>query len=105
MGIGVSIIDKCTFKCIFKCMNYLTTTDLRTKTNTLIQTLLAGGSVDLIHRSQVVARIKPVEKQIKVMTQNDIDNIRRLAKKMNLPELSYEERERRYRKHLEERYG
>lgn len=86
-------------------MNYLTTTDLRTKTNTLIQTILAGGSVDLIHRSQVIARVQPAVKLTKVMTKKDIEEIQQGARELNLPRLSYAEREKRYRKHLEQKYG
>lgn len=40
-------------------MNYLTTTDLRTKSSDLIRTLATGASVDLIHRSRVVGAIVP----------------------------------------------
>lgn len=40
-------------------MNYITTTELRTKSVGLVETLLAGNSVDLIHRSKVVGSIIP----------------------------------------------
>ena len=42
-------------------MNLITTTELRTKTSKLIESLLRGEEVDLIHRSKVVATIKPKE--------------------------------------------
>ena len=40
-------------------MNLITTTELRTRTSELIKALLAGESVDLIHRSQILGEIKP----------------------------------------------
>lgn len=42
---------------------------------------------------------------IKVMTKLDAKKLIRLAKKMNLPKLSYKEREKRYREHMMEKYG
>lgn len=40
-------------------MNYLTTTQLRTKSSVLVDMLLAGDAIDLIHRSRVVGAIVP----------------------------------------------
>ncbi len=40
-------------------MNLITTTELRTKTSDLVEKLLKGEEVELIHRSKVVAVIKP----------------------------------------------
>lgn len=85
-------------------MQVITTTELRTKSKELVKTLQEGRSVDLIHRSKVVGRVKPFV-EAKPLTRKDIENIKSLAKKLNLPKLSYKERERRYRKHLMERYG
>ena len=85
-------------------MNYITTTDLRTKSSELIETLKKGGSVSLIHRSEIVGEIKP-RYDAKPLTKKDIEKLKRLAKKLNLPKLSYKEREVRYRKHLMEKYG
>ncbi len=83
-------------------MNYLTTTQLRTKSSALVNLLLAGESVDLIHRSQIIAEIKPKKTGEKVF---DAKKILELAKKMNLPKLSYKDREKRYRQHLVKKYG
>ena len=83
-------------------MNYLTTTQLRTKSSDLVDMLLAGESVELIHRSKVIGEVNPKKAEGKVF---NAKKMLELAKKMNLPKLSYKERERRYRQHLERKYG
>ena len=52
-------------------MQYITTTDLRTKTPELINTLKQNGEVSLIHRSKIVGIIKPVENQPKPPTSKE----------------------------------
>lgn len=83
-------------------MNYLTTTQLRTKSSDLVDILLAGESVELIHRSKIIGEIRPKKSEVKLF---NAKRVLELAKKMNLPKLSYQERERRYRRHLEKKYG
>lgn len=83
-------------------MNYITTTQLRTQSSRLIETLLAGKSVDIIHRSKVVGEIKPKRAVEKVF---NAEKVLKLTKKLDLPKLTYTEREKRYRRHLENRYG
>ena len=85
-------------------MQYITTTELRTKSRKLVETLREGRSVNLIHRSKLVGKVEPIQEP-KPLTEEDIEEITNLAKKLNLPKLSYKERERRYRKHLMEKYG
>lgn len=85
-------------------MHMITTTELRTKTTQLVKALALGEEVSLIHRSRVIGRVRP-EQEPKVLTQEDIEELQKLAKQMNLPKLSDAERERRYRKHLMEKYG
>ncbi|MBI4066805.1 hypothetical protein HY407_00325 [Candidatus Gottesmanbacteria bacterium] len=85
-------------------MNYITTTQLRTKSSELVETLKKGGSVSLIHRSKVVAEIRP-KNEPKPLTKFDIKKLQKLAEKLNLPKTSYKEREKRYRNHLTEKYG
>lgn len=85
-------------------MDYITTTQLRTKSPKLIEELKKGSSIKLIHRSRIVGVIKP-QKEPKVLTKTDINKLRELAKKLNLPKTSYEEREIIYRNHLEKKYG
>ena len=85
-------------------MHYIRTTDLRTHSRKLIATLKKGESVSLIYRSKVVAEIKP-KKEVKVFTKSSIKKLRELMRKLNLPKISYKERDRLYRKHLMEKYG
>lgn len=85
-------------------MNYITTTQLRTRSKELIKTLKEGGHVELIHKSKIVGEIKPVY-DAKPLTQEGIKKIQQAAKKLNLPKLSYKEREKKYRAHLMKKYG
>lgn len=85
-------------------MQYITTTELRTKSKKLVEVLQEGQSIDLIHRSKLVGKINPVY-DAKPLTEEGIKRIIKAAKKLNLPKLSYKERERIYRKHLMEKYG
>jgi hypothetical protein len=85
-------------------MDTITTTNLRTQSSRLIETLKKGGVVSLIHRSKVVGLIKP-QKEVKALTKADIKQIKEIAHTLNLPKLSYEEREETYRKHLTDKYG
>ena len=86
-------------------MEFITTTQLRTMSPQLLAQLSLGRPVKLMHRSKVVATIKPEEPEGKVFTAKDIEEIMQLAKKMNLPKLSYRDREKRYRAHLMKKYG
>lgn len=85
-------------------MNYITTTQLRTKSSQLVDSLSKGNTVSLIHRSRVIGEIKP-KKEVKPLTKTDIDELKRLARALNLPKTSYRQREKIYRKHLMEKYG
>jgi len=85
-------------------MQVITTTELRTKSKELVRVLQQGYSVNLIHRSRVIGKIKPMD-EAKPLTKEDIVKIKQLAKELNLPKLSYKERERRYRKHIMGKYG
>ena len=85
-------------------MEYITTTHLRTKSSQLVSALKNGDSVSLIHHSQVIGEIKP-KRQTKPFTKATIKQLQKLANELNLPKTSYIERERRYRKHLMEKYG
>lgn len=83
-------------------MNTITATELRTKTPELIEALAAGYTVDFVHRSRIIGAIKPREKTIKLF---DVKRMERIARKLNLPKLSDKEIDRRYRKHIMEKYG
>jgi len=83
-------------------MQIITTTQLRTKSKELVKVLREGRSVDLIHRSRIVGEIRPKIYDPKPF---DPDKVAEIAKRLNLPKLSYREREKRYRAHLMKRYG
>ncbi|HLD01800.1 MAG TPA: hypothetical protein VJC10_02890 [Patescibacteria group bacterium] len=85
-------------------MNYITTTNLRTKSSQLITALKKGASISLIHRSKIVAVILP-KTEPKPLTKTDINELKKLAKELNLQKTTYKERESRYRKHLLGKYG
>ncbi len=85
-------------------MDYITTTDLRTKSSQLIDALEKGMEVSLIHRSQLVAIIKPKSK-MKPLKNTDIVELKELAKSANLPKMSYDDRKRAYTEHLLKKYG
>jgi len=86
-------------------MNYITTTDLRTKSSELVTALKNGESVKLIHRSKIVGVFKPTTDSPKILTKASIEKLKKLAKDLNLPQLSYQQREKIYRKHMMEKYG
>lgn len=83
-------------------MNIITSTELRTEVPRVIETLLHGGVINLVHRSKIVGEIRPKKQEVKPF---NAKQFLKLAKKLNLPKLSYEERERRYREHLMKKYG
>ena len=84
-------------------MNYITTTDLRTQSSKLVDSLKQGKKVSLVHGSQVIGEISPV----KMSTISfDIKKFREFIKTVEIHDSpSYRERESLYRKHLEEKYG
>ncbi len=82
-------------------MQYITTTDLRTKSSQLVDTLKKGTSVSLIHRSKVIGKIQP-EQESKPF---DAKKFKKLVNSLNLPKTTYAQREKIYRKHLMEKYG
>ena len=85
-------------------MNYISTTDLRTKSTHIVNTLKSGESLYLVHRSKVVGEIKPTVDTSKLKRFN-AKKFLKLVKQLNLPPLSDEERERNYREHIEKKYG
>jgi len=85
-------------------MDTITTTNLRTQSSQLIDTLKKGGVVSLIHRSKVVGLIKP-QREAKILTKAAIKQIKATAQNLSLPKLSYEERGKLYRKHILNKYG
>lgn len=84
-------------------MNYITTTDLRTKSTELVESLKNGKPVSLIHRSKVVGEIVPVsDKSPKTI---DAKKLQGIINRLDLPRLKVHEIDRRYRKAMEQKHG
>ena len=85
-------------------MNYLSTTDLRTKTAKLRDSLKKGESTYILHRSKVIGVIEPYENMTKVFT---LEKLRKLHKAFPPAKIhyTYEQREKIWAKHLMEKYG
>lgn len=86
-------------------MNLITTTELRTQIPEVIMALLAGESINLIHRSRLIGEIKPQKYQNKPLTEKDIVDIIATAKKLNFPKLTDKQLKNNYRKHMMKKYG
>ncbi len=86
-------------------MNYITTTELRTRSSELIDFLLAGETVDLIHRSSIVGTIIPKEEEPENLTKEDIRKITQALNLLNLPSTTPSERAKNYHLHLKKKYG
>ena len=84
-------------------MNYITTTNLRTQSSRLVESLKRGKKISLVHRSQIVGEILPLKTKIKIFDLKTFHKFINSSKKAN--NLSAQEREHIYKKHLEEKYG
>ncbi len=85
-------------------MKYISTLDLRNKSSKLIQSLKDGESTYLIYRSKVVAEIKPVKyTESKKFNSAEFKKLIGTMPKMDI--IPRKDREKIYRKHLEEKYG
>ena len=85
-------------------MQYITTTQLRTKTSSLISTLAQGLSVSLIHRSKVVGKIKPAKKSLVTIT--DIDDFNDFLDSLKpKKQLSPKQEAKAFTNHLKKKYG
>jgi len=83
-------------------MDYISTTDLRSKTARLVDTLRKGGEVVLVHRSKVIGRIKPTDKESITF---DFASFQKLAGRLKLPTLTYKQIKSRYSAYLKKKYG
>lgn len=86
-------------------MEYITTTQLRTKSSQLISDLRKGKKVSLVHRSQVVGEITPtssIEEKVIFDVEKFKEAMKALRPKKLIPR---KDREKIYRKHLMEKYG
>ncbi len=83
-------------------MNYITTTQLRTQTSAFVEALLAGKSIDLIHRSKNLGTLT-LERSA-----NKSTNYSRLAANitdLSLPYLTPKQVKSNYHKYLTKKYG
>lgn len=83
-------------------MQYITTTELRTKSKKLVELLREGKSVELVHRSRVVGEIKPKIYDPKPF---DPDKFAKIVKKLNFPSLTPRQIEARYRAAMMKKHG
>lgn len=83
-------------------MNYITTTQLRTQTSAFVEALLAGKSIDLIHRSKNLGAITLEPTNIKTTNHARLSkNIEVLA----LPYLTQAQIKNNYKEHMTKKYG
>jgi len=84
-------------------MEYITATELRTKTKELVKYLKGGNSTSLIYKSKIVGIVSPIkEKRPKVVDEHFIE----IMKKMSTNTVTTKkQREQIYRKHLIDKYG
>lgn len=95
-------MKKCTFKCILKNMQFITTTELRTKSSKVVKTLKSGGNFRLIHRSKVIGEIIPVSEPKPF----DPDAFEKFLDGLKPKKpVARKDRNKIYRKHLENKYG
>ncbi|MDP3973335.1 MAG: hypothetical protein Q8P92_00725 [Candidatus Daviesbacteria bacterium] len=83
-------------------MQYITTTELRTKSSQIVKTLSEGGRLSLIHRSKVIGEILPTYEPKPFDPEAFRKLLRDIKPKRLIPK---KDREKVYRKHLEEKYG
>lgn len=83
-------------------MNYITTTQLRTQTPDLLEALLYGQSVDLIHRSKPVATISPKKVSTKKF---NAKRFMEIVKRLNFTPATDEQIEKRYRTAMIKKHG
>ncbi len=83
-------------------MEFFSTVDLRNKSSKLVTLLQNGGSATLIHRSKIIGRIEPVQTGEFDGKKSDL---KMLIDKLQLEPTTERERQKRYRKELDEKYG
>jgi hypothetical protein len=84
-------------------MQFITSTELRTKSTELIDVLASGKKVSLLHRSRLVGVIEPVKSQ--PAKAFDASVVRKKLSKISKSKITAEEIERRYHNYLVQRYG
>lgn len=85
-------------------MDYITTTELRTKSRELVKSLQRGRAVSLMHRSKVVGTFEPLEDEAPTIL--DIEKFKKVLKAIKPRKvIPKKDREKVYRSHLEKKYG
>lgn len=83
-------------------MQYITTTELRTESSKLVKTLEVGGTLRLIHHSKVIGEIIPT-REPKPFDPDAFEKFLDSLKPKKL--VARKNRDKIYRKHLEDKYG
>lgn len=83
-------------------MNIITATELRTKTKDLFEALLSGEEVTVVHRSKIIGVFKPKKVPPKLF---DAEAFMKITRDINLPILSDEELDKRYRAAMMKKHG
>ncbi len=84
-------------------MDYISTTELRTESMRLQDSLAKGKSTYLVHRSKIIGVIEPYTNGSIITTQEALDKLSKAFKTGK--NYSYKKRKELYLKHLEEKYG
>ena len=83
-------------------MEYMTTTNLRTKTTQLVSALKKNYRISLIHRSKIVAIIQPIQTSTKPFNAHLFAHY---LKEIKLVPTSHQQRKITYQAHLNKKYG
>ena len=83
-------------------MNLITTTELRTKIPHVLSALLAGRSMHIVHRSQIVGAIHPIIPQEKTISAK---NLQKKIDALGFPRITDKEIDRRYRYAMMKKHG
>jgi len=84
-------------------MNHITTTDLRTKSSELVDTLKSGVEVTLIHRSKIIGTIRSISQHSKKINAKALEKYLHEIKPDRA--FSQKEKEQLYSTYLKERKG
>lgn len=84
-------------------MNYITATQLRTKTTDLFASISAGQTTHILHRSRIVAIITPVD-QTKPKP-FDGEAYLKFTKNLKIKKTSDAQRKKNYDEYIQKKYG
>ncbi len=85
-------------------MDYITTTDLRTKASKLKDSLERGESTFVLHRSRIIGVFEPYESNNNTFSLKQLSKLHKSISPSKI-QYTYKEREKIYAKHLKEKYG